>query len=294
MLRLARVSLQKKPSIAAALGAAGGTLKAGADDKWGQVAMEYLYERVQCHDMKKTRSEVENERAISYAHDRLATVSEHNFEVRMSRLVERMNEAMEAVPAELLEEACLLNSQQPPLNLRRPSLTPPLLGYEPGFGFDVPQLRGAQHENPPLKRDTDRLQYGDAAYPQFPFLEAGVMEEFTTKVTSELDACHGEVRQAVPTTGTEGEAWEAFVALNRKALARQKLLLDLANDPELAEQYSSDDAFAAEVRQRRGLLPLDIEAPIEFAEPNSAKRAVPPTPAELHWAQQPHNLPFRD
>jgi hypothetical protein len=160
-----------------------------------------------------------------------------------------------------------------------PSLTPPIPGYEPGFGLDVPQLRAQQAEYPPLVRPTDRLQYSDEA-PEFPFVDPEAVRATTLEQKAKLVKEHGEIRQAAPVTGAEGEAWEAYVALNIKALARQELVIQLCTDPMLKAEYDSDESFRQRVWAERGLTSLEIEDDA-------------PVPDKLHYAQEPTYHPFR-
>ncbi|ESL11229.1 hypothetical protein TRSC58_01026 [Trypanosoma rangeli SC58] len=178
------------------------------------------------------------------------------------------------------EEALLLSSEQPPGNYRRPSLTPPVPGYEPGYGLDVPQLCSQQAEYPPVVRPTDALEFGADADPSFPFVDAHRIEDLTALCAQKLEEWHGEIREAAPLTGVEGEAWEAYVALQKKALARQQLIFDLCNNPELREQYDADSEFREQQWAERGMLPLEISEE-ELRE------------VERHYAQEPAYHAFR-
>eukprot|EP00331_Platyophrya_macrostoma_P001383 CAMPEP_0176406890 /NCGR_PEP_ID=MMETSP0127-20121128/1118_1 /TAXON_ID=938130 /ORGANISM="Platyophrya macrostoma, Strain WH" /LENGTH=255 /DNA_ID=CAMNT_0017786057 /DNA_START=163 /DNA_END=930 /DNA_ORIENTATION=+ len=253
--------------------------------------MEYVYEKNHVMDPKKRSKDIETEQSIAFAYDRLDVVAQKNFERRMGRLIERMNDALEAIPSEVLrDEALMINSQQPPLNFRRPSLTPPVFGYESGFGFDVPQLRAQVPEYPPVARPTDKLQYrggddvGDSGTgaSSFPFVNPESIHELTQHAQAKLEAEHGDIREAAPVTGVEGEAWEAYVALNKVALARQQLILDLAADAELKEKYDGDEGFRQQELQRRGILPLDVE----IVDPQRLS-------VDRHYAQEPHYQPIR-
>ncbi|CAJ1033483.1 hypothetical protein, conserved [Leishmania lindenbergi] len=274
------VLCQKKQSAAGYMASAG---KVGSEEKWAQAAMEYIHEKNHVNDARKRQQDVDQERSISGAYDRYSAVSEAKFDKRLSRLIARMSEALEEMQKlglkEALEEAVLLNSEQPPGHYRRPSLTPPLVGYEPGFGLDVPQLRSQQAEYPPLRRPTDWLEFGEGG-DDFPYVDTHKIEDLTAKHEARLEEQHGVLREAAPLTGVEGEGWEAYVALHRKALARQHLIIDLHNDPELRAKYDADETFRAAEWEKRGIKPLHIEAPLE--------RDV-----EFHYAQVPAYEAFR-
>lgn len=258
--------------------------KIGSEEKWAQAAMEYLHEKRHCNDSRKRQHDVDNERRVAFAFDRYCAVNEKIFAARMSRLVSRMTEALEAMTElsmeQAREEAVLLSSEQPPGNYRRPALTPPLSGYEPGYGLDVPQLRSKQAEYPPKVRPTDAIEFGEDADASFPFVESYRMEDLAAQCARELEERHGEIREAAPLTGVEGEAWEAYVALQKKALARQQLIFDLCNDPELRERYDADAEFREQQWAERGMLPLEIETERLREE-------------ERHYAQDPAYHPFR-
>ncbi|ORC90601.1 uncharacterized protein TM35_000083990 [Trypanosoma theileri] len=272
-----RVLLQKKQTAAGYMASAG---KVGSDEKWAQAAMEYLHEKNHCNDARKRQHDVDHERRLAHAFDRLCALQEKQFAARLSRLAGRMSAALEALDGEAREEALLLAAEQPPGGVRRPSLTPPRAGYEPGFGLDVPQLRAQQAEYPPCRRPTDAMEAGEEADPDFPFVEAHRVEDLTAQCTEMLEQRHGEVREAAPLTGVEGEAWEAYVALQKKALARQQLIFDLCNDPELREKYDQDEEFRKQQWSERGMLPLEIEEEQLREE-------------ERHYAQEPAYHPFR-
>lgn len=275
---LTKARLQKSNYMA-------GAGKAGGEEKWGQVAMEYIYEMNHTADAGKRQSDVEMERRLSTALDRYLHVNEVVLERRMSRLSQRMSEALETLQAlgleDTLEEASMLNTEQPPLNFRRPSLTPPLPGYEPGFGMDVPQLKSQQMEYPAVRRVTDELEFNSPeASEKFPFVETYHIEDITKDTLEQMEAQCGELREAYPMTGVEGEAWAAHLALERRALARQKLILDLAADSDFKELYDTDESFRREEMRKRGILELAVDAERERHE-------------EKHFAHEPAYQPFR-
>ena len=278
MLKRCSRLLQAKKQTASSFMAAAG--KTGNEEKYAQVAMEYIYEKNHVNDGRKRLRDVQGERALQLAYDRFSAVGDKAFDERMQRLVDRMNEAVEAIPDALRDEALLLNSQQPPLNYRLPTLTPPIHSYEPGFGLDVPQLRAQQMEYPPLVRPTDPMQFGGEASDSFPFVDAESIRTLTLDSKAKFEREHGEIRQAAPVTGVEGEAWEAYAALNKKALARQELILQLCGDPEFKERYDSDEEYRQQVWSERGMLPLEIEDDS-------------PPPHQVHYAQEPAYQPFR-
>jgi hypothetical protein len=282
-MRRAYALLQKKQTQSGYLAAAG---KTGNEEKWAHASMEYVYEKVHVNDSKKRKHDIVNENQMAFAYDRFDNVSEAHFEMRMGRLISRLTDALDAIPSdELRDEAIFVNSQQPPLNFRRPSLTPPIFGYEPGFGFDVPQLKAQPMEYPSVIRPTDRLEQDMASSPEssFPFVESDDLAKLADFATAQLEREHGEIRSAAPLTGVEGEAWEAYTALNKKALARQRLILDLSSDPQMRERYESDDDFRVETLQSRGIMALEVEV----VDPHQLK-------VERHYSQDPHYQPIRE
>jgi hypothetical protein len=270
-----------------------GSAKVGSEEKFGQAALEYLYERNQFNDGKKRAPDVAAERQMSLAFDRLCGVGDRAFEARLDRLTGRMAEALEAMPDELRGECLVLHSQQPPLNYRRPTLSPPVAGYAPGFGLDVAQMRGEQAEYPATARDTDAVEDDERA---FPFVDSDAVAGLTADVGAGIERLHGTTRSTAPLTGTAGEAWEAQMLLQKRALARQRLLLDLSNDGELQERYDGDAAFRAAELERRGVLPLSVEDEVPEAcfDAAAPARAVPPQPTPLHYSQAPKYQPFRN
>ncbi|KPI85443.1 hypothetical protein ABL78_5497 [Leptomonas seymouri] len=280
-VRCTALMCQKKQTAAGYMASAG---KVGSEEKWAHAAMEYIHEKNHVNDARKRQQDVAQERGIANAYDRYSAVSEAKFDARLAALIARMSEALEVMQElgldSCVEEAVLLNSEQPPGNYRRPSLTPPLLGYEPGFGLEVPQLRSQQTEYPPVRRPTDTLEFSSQRAPEFPFVDAHLIEDLTAKHEAQLEEQHGTLREAAPLTGVEGEAWEAYVALQHKALARQKLIMDLHNDPEMREKYDIDEEFRMAEWERRGMGVLEVEAPLA-------------RDLELHYAQAPAYEAFR-
>jgi hypothetical protein len=246
------------------------------EDKYGQAVLEYVFEVNHPNDPNKGKQKINEERLLSAAVDKALSHSERRYNERLASLVTRLNEALDQVPEELKNEALIFNSEQPPLGLRRPSLTPPLPGYRPGFGLDVPQLRAPQQEFPEMSAPTDSLMETDS----WPFVETESIAEVTRSAAQVLDEAHGAARSDIPLTGVEGEAWEAYVALNRKALARQQLICDLINDPTLKEKYDEDPDFRAAELEKRGILPLEVEEEADVIR----------TP--VHYAQAPKYEPL--
>lgn len=350
----------KKVGVGAALGGAGASGTAGKlqnDEKFSLAALEYVYEANLANDgVSKRAPDVAKERRVSEAYDRYASILDVEFDRRVDRLTQRMNEALDALPAEYLEEATLLNSEAPPLAFRLPKLSPPVPGFEPAFGFDVPQLRVAQQDDRPVRRMTEKLQLqatleateelerrvatarpgggadesaassaadggsgaaegGSGGEEQtemtavtFPFVDGSDVRAILRTAQDKMDELHGAMRSAVPLTGTSGEEWEAHCALQHRAFARQQLILDLADSPDLQAKFAEDKHFAAAERARRGLLPLEEEsAPAEFdlsgnivhhqqdgeAEGKSLKRVLPVQLPEMHYAQTAKYHAFR-
>lgn len=272
-------SLHQKSNYGMTLGRTGG------EEKWAQVAMEYIYELNRPSSAGKRRSDVDLERRYSACFDRFLKINEKMMGERMDRLAQRMSESLELLRAfgmeETMEEASMLNTEQPPLNFRRPSLTPPLPGYEPGFGMDVPQLKSQQMEYPPVRRLTDDIEFTGSSTSLFPFVEPHEIDTLAQNTLSKMDMESGELREKAPTTGVEGEAWAARVALERKALARQKLILDLVGDPSFQEKYNKDENFRFQEWERRGMSRLDIQGERDCNE-------------DVHFAHEPSYQPFRD
>eukprot|EP00796_Vickermania_ingenoplastis_P006218 gene6218-4476_t len=212
----------------------------GGDEKWGQTALEYIYQQNHTVDPGKRQHDVASERRASTAFDRLLSVNETVLELRMGRLAERMTEALEVLQQlglqETLDEATMLNGEQPPANYRRPSLTPPT-------------------RYPPVTRLTDPLEFSGAAT-TFPYVPPHEVEDLTHNTAQLLERQSGELREAAPTTGVEGEGFAARLALEQKALARQALILELAADPSFKESYNSDETVRRLELQKRGIRPL--------------------------------------
>jgi hypothetical protein len=325
---------QKKAGAATALagvGSQGTANKLQTDERFAQAAIEYLYEWNPPNDSNKRTKDIVNEQKASEAYDRYMALLDKRFNERTDRLVARMNEALDACPDELLEEATLFNSQSPPLAFRLPKQSPPIPGFEPAFGLDVPQLRLGQMEEMPLKRLTDHMQLEaiyqnenarmDGKLPSFdddednndnnsaagvkfaeppanayPFVDSSEVRSVLTNVSGKLEELHGTMRQNVPLTGTSGEEWETHCALQRRAFARQQLILDLSENLELQEKYNSEEGFAERELERRGILPLEEEdTPAEFdvEQQQNQGRILPRPLPELHYAQFPKYHPFR-
>jgi hypothetical protein len=322
----------KKAGQAAALagvGSQGTANKLQSDERFAQAAIEYLYEWNPPNDSSKRVKDITAEQKASEAYDRYMNLIDKRFNERTDRLVARMNEALDACPDELLEEATLFNSQSPPLAFRLPKQSPPIPGFEPAFGLDVPQLRLGQMEEAPLQRLTDNMQLdaiynnennksggGGAGPPSFggddddasaenapeppastyPFVDTPDVRSILNNVSGKLEELHGTMRQTVPLTGSSGEEWETSCALQRRAFARQKLILDLSENQELLEKYNSEQGFAERELERRGILPLEEEeVPKEFEiENNNNSRVLPRPLPELHYAQLPKYHPFRE
>lgn len=276
MLRRLGLLLAPKNANAAAF-TTGGSTKLGSDEKFTQAAFEYIFEKNQ-PDANKRRSDVEEERAIALAHDRFLAAGEREFRVRMQAIVTRMSAVLESLPESLREEAVMLNSEQPPTNFRRATLTPPLTAYEPAFGLDVPQLRNRFDEYPHTKRSDAIVADSD---PSYPFVDPQDIRGVANATFAELDAALGATRRAVPSTGVGSEAWEAEVALQRKALSRQALILDLADNDVFREKFDSDEVFRQSEFEKRGITPLEYEH-FPFEEGR-----LPEPEAPLHYSQQP-------
>ncbi|CAD2217703.1 hypothetical protein AGDE_10766 [Angomonas deanei] len=274
--------------------------KVGGEEKWAQAAMEYIYEKNHVNDGRKRQRDVRQERQLAEAYDRYTAVNEATFSERIARLTARQSEVLSVLqamcpPSEsgttLLEECLLLQTEQLPHNIRRPSLSPPVPGYEPGFGLDVPQLRSQQQEYPAVRRPTDKVQYqtdhahADNADPtapikSFPYLDMYDVENLTSEMAAELEEIHGTLRSTAPVSGVEGEGWEVYMALQKKSLARQALILELYYDNDgFTQKYNEDAEFRQAELARRGLLPLEVD--------NEREEGT-------HFAQVPAYEPFRE
>ena len=295
----------------------GGAAKLGGEEKFQQACLEYLYEPVHHTDPKKREADVVADRAVALAYDRMMSTADGNASARRERLLKRQIEALEAIPAELQEEATLLNSEAPITALRvTPTLSPPSVGYEPGFGLQVASLTVEQREYPPVQRPTDTIQRnyerhqqelkasgqetgdeGDETGGAFPFVAPEDVDTLAATGVAEMATVHGATRTELAATGAASEAWEAHVALQKKALARQQLILELHRDDDLAERYADDASLREEEWGKRGLLPLLAEEadPSAQLRPASAAggRVVPPEPAPVHPAQLPKCEPIR-
>lgn len=256
--------------------------KGGNEEKWAQGAMEFIYEMNQANS-KKTARDVEVERHLSCTFDRYLSNNEKVFNHRMNRLIERMSEAATVLQSlgmqETLAEATMLNSEHLPLNYRRPSLTPPLPGYEPAFGMDVPQLKSHQMEYPPIQRVSDKIEFENVS-DSFPFVGCHEVDHLAQSTDRAMGKCAAELCTSIPVTGADGEAWSAHRSLQSKALARQRLLIDLGTDDSLREKYEESPSFRdAELRSR------NIEA--LRVEPERTRHE------RLHFAHEPAHHPYR-
>ena len=73
-------------------------VKMGSDDKFGQGALEYLYQPNVPHDSKKKEKEILDEKLMAQAYDRIAESQDAKLAERAERLLVRLNAAMDAVP----------------------------------------------------------------------------------------------------------------------------------------------------------------------------------------------------
>uniref|UniRef100_A0A7S1Q5V5 Uncharacterized protein n=1 Tax=Neobodo designis TaxID=312471 RepID=A0A7S1Q5V5_NEODS len=275
-VRLAKASAATLPGGKAA------AAKAVSDEKFGQTCLEYIYEMNRPNAVQKTNKDAEEEMLLAQAVDRLFAIGDSDFHDRLEAQVARGIEALEALPEELRVEACLLNSEMPPLSFRRPSLTPPLSSYDPAFGLDVPANRARIAEYPAVHRIDDDLLENDRDYPLLP---PDVVSELNGTVASHLQETHRAARSTIPQTGPMGEAWEAEIALQKRACARQDLLLKLADDPDMAERFDTDEEYRATVLGDAGLAPLAQETAHTGDE-----ACVPQLSAPLHYSQTPKHF----
>ena len=271
-----------KPTLAGVAGGKAAASKLATDEKFGQSCLEYIYEMNRPNTPTKTRRDAEDELLMARAADRYFSIGDAEFHRRLSKLVDRGSDALAALPDELRSEACVLNSEMPPLSFRRPTLTPPLAGYDPAFGLDVPANRARVLEYPPVTRIDDDLLEADREYP---LLAPDVVAEINSTLSQHLSVTHSEARSTIPQTGPMGEAWEAEMALQKRAVARQELILKLAEDPDLRERFDTDDQFRSELMAEKGLSPLESD-PTESQPEGRDAAPVPP----LHFAQKAKQL----
>jgi hypothetical protein len=234
-----------------------GVAKAGgSDEKYGAAALAYLHEPVRVGDPNKMYMDVVRERVVALSYERLAIFEERRHKAQVERCVAVLNEALDAVPDEFLEEATLINSDAASPLQQPPALTPPVPDYLPAFGFDVPVLRTNQREFP-SRRNT--MEEFSTDLTEWPLVSPQQVEQLTQQEQQRVESVHSRFRAQAPTTGVEGESFEAYFALEKRALNRQKLILDLHNDDSLREKFEADDGFAAAERERRGILPLEVD-----------------------------------
>jgi hypothetical protein len=309
-------------------GAAASSGKLQQDEKFSVAALEYVYEWNPPNDATKRAGDVADERRAAEAYDRYAHLLDQRFARRVERLTARMNAALEACPEALLEEATLLNSEAPPPAFRLPKLTPPVAGFDPAFGLDVPQLRIVPLEDVPRARMTDRMQLdamlanetarldsiassptdgsgrnddggadSESLASVYPLVDAPDVRALLRDAEGKLEELHGTMRATAPLTGTSGEEWEAHCALQRRAFARQRLILDVAEDADFAARYAASTPADAEAeRERRGIVALEVEAaPAGYdIETPEGRRVMPQPLADMHYAQAPKYHPFRE
>lgn len=276
------VLLAKKVDNSALFSGKGGPNKLATDEKFGQAALEYIFEPNGV-DAPKTNAEVEEERLTALALDRMYALGDAELDRRLERQTQRANAVMAALPGDLRIEASILNSEQPPLAFRRPSLTPPLEGYEPGFGLDVASMHAQVKQYPDDAEVDAEIADGDK---QYPLVDPEVMDEFNEGAIKHLEALHDAARGRVANAGPSSEAWEASLALEKRAARRQRLIFRLAEDPDMQERYDTDDAFRTHVQAEYGLLPLQEEPALGEAPEGAMPEPLPP----LHYAQQPKSL----
>ena len=105
---------------------------------------------------------------------------------------------------------------------------------------------------------------------------------------AELEKLHAVLREKVPDTGTASEAYEAHTAIQRKALARQQLILELYRDENLAENYNNVTEEEREaIPASRGIAGIAFEPPAEEVtivpeDSITRMRLVPPCPPPIH------------
>ena len=249
--------------------------RVSSDDKMGQHFIDYVVEYSSvCNDgHRKKQADVDRERSFALACDRLLQQTDEMWDKQMNSSIQRQNEVLESLPEEFIENATSLNAQPFPLNVSKPKLTPPLSGYEPAYGMDVPQLRAEIPQYPNPSPAKDQMEAGD---------ESSVRNFTVKKLRAWRDAL-GRVRKAYPYTGPEGEQFELYCALNMRSLQRQLLILDMSDDPTLRSQMENADFSAAE-RERRGIQGITVSE-----ERNVLKDGAP----TLHAAQSPLYHPFR-
>ena len=253
-----------------------GVQRVTASDKVGQNFIEYAaeYSTVANDGHRKKQVDVERERQYALGSERFLQRTDIQWDSILKKSILRQNEALDSLPQEFLGEATALNTQPYPVNVRPPKLTPPIFGYEPAYGMDVPQLRGDITEYPqqePNLSDTDGQDSGKA-------------RQLVVEIIEKWSDALGQLRSAYPYTGPEGEQFEMYCYLNIRAFKRQLLLLDIGDDPEGFGKAMQNADFAARERAKRGILPLEIQA---------ERNVIADGPPTLHESQSPQYVPFR-
>eukprot|EP00759_Apiculatamorpha_spiralis_P015053 PhF_6_TR2171/c0_g1_i1/m.3547 len=257
--------------------------KSGGEEKFGQTLLEYIAETATVpNDPKKRSGDVERERHLSGALERVMAVADAKWDRRMEVILRRQHEALEALPEEFLDDATALDSSVMPLNMTRPRMTAPLPEYEPGFGLDVPQLKAETPEYPHPTNDQP-VEYTDVSE----------VRAYTNTQLQRWEDALGNVRKEYPFTGPEGEQYEMYCYLNIRALKRQLLLLDIAEDPEGLGEKMKDATFAQQEREKRGISPLQLETS-DKSSVDVVKLQQEEDQQRLHWGQEPKYYPFRD
>eukprot|EP00760_Papus_ankaliazontas_P012433 PhM_4_TR15295/c0_g1_i1/m.91527 len=312
MLRRARVFRQlsldvlseKKPEkkghkkvSASVMNTAFGKPKTGGEEKFGQAMFDYVAEsHTVINDEKKRVKDVVREQEMALALDRYLQVQDNKFDARMTRVMQRATEALESLPEEFLAEATVMETACHPLRYTRPTHTPPIDGYEPGFGLDVPQLKSPTPEYPPKPFRAPTVP--SAADPDVLTHECFVGADDVAGYAAQLEekwatTALGNVRKEYPWTGPEGEQFELYVALNRRALRRQQLLVELSNNDELRALFETgtQEQVDAEL-ERRGIVPFDLEADKPKTVLEHQQQGLPEQ-LNLHHAQEPKYQPMR-
>ena len=252
------------------------TQRSTNDDKIGQNFIDYVaeYSTVANDGLRKKQADVDRERQYALGCERFLQKCDADWDLQMQRAIMRQNEALESLPKEFIEEATIPNTQPYPLNMSRPKLTPPIYGYEPAYGMDVPQLRAEVMEYP-LPTNTEHTDDTQ---------DTTTARQFTLQKLQEWKDALGGLRSEYPYTGPEGEQFEMYCALNIRALERQLLILDIHDDPEGLGKQMECPKFASEERIRRGINGIEV---------SRERDVVSDGPPKLHEAQCPQYHPFR-
>ena len=114
MFRRLLPRLVKGDPPTAVVGGKSAAAKLATDEKFGQAALEYVYEQNR-PDYPKSRKDIEEEQALSIQYDRVLASGDIEFDCQLARQIRRSSAVLASLPAALRAEALILNSEMPPL-----------------------------------------------------------------------------------------------------------------------------------------------------------------------------------